>query len=90
MNDSIPLTAVKDLLKQIPSVTLIPDMTEPVHVTEHGDVVEVVTRLVRPDQFNVKAFTLEFGNHKVALHDAKSWSLDNKTTYLVRYAKIPK
>jgi hypothetical protein len=59
---------IKHLLAQIPSVTLLADMTGPVCTDTDGSVLTAVSRQVRQDQFTVEAMEAEFANCKVALY----------------------
>ncbi len=63
---------IKHLLAQIPSVTLLADMTGPVCTDTDGTVLTAVTRQVRQDQFTIEAMEAEFANHKVALYAVAS------------------
>lgn len=67
-NNVLGLLFIKHLLAQIPSVTLLADMTGPVCTDTDGTVLTAVTRQVRQDQFTVEAMEAEFANHKVALY----------------------
>ena len=63
----LPLDDIKHLLKQIPSVTLLEDMTGPV-IEVDGKSYPAVTRGVREDQINVIDFEKEFAGKTIALY----------------------
>lgn len=71
-NNVLGLLFVKHLLAQIPSVTLLADMTGPVCTDTDGTVLTAVTRLIKQEQFTVETLAAEFANHRVALYSVIS------------------
>jgi L-fucose mutarotase/ribose pyranase (RbsD/FucU family) len=75
--DLLPLDTVKNLLLQIPSVTVLDDMTGPV-VSIDGVTVAAVTRGVTEHQLNVVDLEKEFAGKKVALYQFSFYKASKK------------
>ncbi len=71
-NNVLGLLFIKHLLAQIPSVTVLADMTGPVCTDTDGTALTANSRLIKQEQFTVEALTAEFANCKVALYQLVS------------------
>lgn len=63
----LPLSLVKNLLLQIPAVTVLDDMTGPVIII-NGESIPAVTRAISEHQLNVVDLEKEFAGKTVALY----------------------
>lgn len=71
-NNVLGMMFVKHLLSQIPSVTLLADMTGPVCTDTDGTVLTAQTGGIRQTDFNLDFMEYTFANHKVALYQVLS------------------